>query len=181
MCKLKNKGSLLRAGWTGLRFGGPLFCGQTPPRRLSPGGLHPALSRRHETLLPFTASVSVAVTHTITHTGLFEVHTLRSLPWGDHFSSLVAIGRAKPEEDENGAVIRGEIQPTQRGITIYSGVITLMSLWISAAAVSSVISPMTSLFPAVVATTATVVVTAIILALLTADVRHLSSVLEGIR
>ncbi len=133
------------------------------------------------TLLPFTASVSVAVTHTITHTGLFEVHTLRSLPWGDHFSSLVAIGRAKPEEDENGAVIRGEIQPTQRGITIYSGVITLMSLWISAAAVSSVISPMTSLFPAVVATTATVVVTAIILALLTADVRHLSSVLEGIR
>ena len=131
--------------------------------------------------MPFTASVSVAVTHTITHTGLFEVHTMRGVPWGDHFSSLVATGRAKPEENGKGSVICGEIQPTQRGITIYSGAITLMSLWISAAAVSSVISPITTLFPAIVATAATVAVTAVILALLTADVRHLSSVLEGIR
>ena len=131
-------------------------------------------------LLPFTASVSVAVAHTISHTGLFEVHTLRGLPWGDHFSSMIAVGRARTHE-KGGSVIHGEIQPTHRGVTIYSGIITLMSLWISAAAVSSVISPMTTLLPAMVALTSTAVITAIILGLLRADVRYLSAVLEEIR
>lgn len=133
---------------------------------------------------PFTASISVAVAHTIAHTGLFEIHLMRGLPWGDHYSSLIVVGHVtEPERQEvqKQAYITGEIAPAQRGMTIYTGTIMLFMLWVAAASISAVVSPMSTLVPMLVATFTTLIAIAVIYGLLITDLRRLTAVLHEVQ
>lgn len=175
--------------WFTFRRGFSLPCDATPDviaKRLA------ALSQPHPMPpTPFHTSLSVAVAHTIHHTGLFEIHVVRGLPWGEHYSSLIVTGRlvqqAPPASDDDNpsppgqTFITGQIHPAQRGMTIYSGVIILLMLWVAAATVSSLVSPMTNLVAALVAALTTTIVICVIYALLFADLVQLTQALRSIQ
>jgi hypothetical protein len=129
---------------------------------------------------PFATSVSVAVTHTANQTGLFEIHVMRGLPWGDHYSSMIAVGRIT-EEENGGAKISGEIHPAQQGLTVYSGVAVMLMLWVAATMISGTTSPVVSFIPAVVAAVAVGLVVLMLRTLYTNDLRQLTTVLEEAR
>ncbi|MEM6282470.1 MAG: hypothetical protein AAF787_09790 [Chloroflexota bacterium] len=123
---------------------------------------------------PFSVSVTVAVAHTIAHTGLFEVHVMRGLPWGGHYTSLLATGRVAKKEQEHGAIISGEIHTSQSGLTIYTGIIIIMMLWVMATVVSSIANPVVTLVPAFVAVFSAMIAVVVIYTLLIMDMRRLT-------
>lgn len=128
---------------------------------------------------PFTASVSVAVTHTANNQGLFELHVMRGLPWGDHYSSMIATGTIT-EEADGGAVITGEIHPAQQGLTVYSSVIVLLLLWVAATVISEAVSPVVSFVPTLVAAAATILVGAVVMALYANDLNRIIAALDEV-
>lgn len=119
---------------------------------------------------PLDWSISVARTHTVNETIVFEAHLHRGLPNGSYYTTFIAAGQIAAEE--GAIVVRGTIQPMRGGISVYATLIVLFGLWVTAATISSVLSPAVGWLPVIVAAFTTTLAALIILALLVADLRR---------